>query len=276
MPDQLNTIYAFAFRGSAGRIRFENGFPHSQAKTDADASSSPSNSQKPPSERVHSVKAAQELNQIADEVSERIESELRKHFPPSVRVQAEVRFAPGSLVVEGTVLLLESLGRTALQTVSEEAGKALSELIRMGLQRVLNSFLGAPERAFVLESLTLEPTTIYSDEKEPSSTDAPASKQLFGSTPLRAAPAFWMLLLVLLFQALLIGERVADLSAGRRLNRLAQVLERTSPGKPVGPSQAPAPEGTGGSGQQGDAEMGNAPCALPTSVPTCSSAGRNG
>ncbi|WNG44010.1 hypothetical protein F0U60_07810 [Archangium minus] len=276
MSEQLNTIYAFAFRGSAGRIRFKNGSPHSQANIDVDAPSSPSNSQEPSSERDHSVKAAQELNQIADEVAERIESELRKHFPPSVRVQAEVRFAPGSLVVEGTVLLLGSLGRTALQTVSEEAGKALSELIRMGLQRVLNSFLGASERAFVLESLSLEPTTIYSDEKESGSSDSPASKQLLGFTPLRAAPAFWMLLLVLLFQALLIGERVADLSAERRLNRLAQVLERTSPGQPLGPSQAPTPEGTGGSGRQGDAEMGNAPCVLPSSVPTCSSSGRNG
>lgn len=81
---------------------------------------------------------AEEFNKSAEKISDNSEREVRKLFPSYVRVQADVHFKPGSLVMVATVAVHSWLGNTGLDALKGVAEEQLSALVKMSVLRAMN------------------------------------------------------------------------------------------------------------------------------------------
>jgi hypothetical protein len=78
------------------------------------------------------------LNKEAGSIASDIEREIRRVLGPQFSVQAEISFATGSIIIEGTVLLLCWTGTAALEGLKRE----IAELVRVPVKRLLVEVLG--------------------------------------------------------------------------------------------------------------------------------------
>jgi hypothetical protein len=77
------------------------------------------------------------LNAASGEICAEIERQVKKLVGPEVSVQAEISFSLGSIVIEGTVVLLYWSGTLLLDTIKKEVG----ELVRVPIKRILAEVL---------------------------------------------------------------------------------------------------------------------------------------
>jgi hypothetical protein len=78
------------------------------------------------------------FNEKAELVAEKIEREVKKHMPPYMSVQANIKFEEGSLILTGTVALLSWGGPIVFEAAKEEAAQQLSRLVKASVQRAIN------------------------------------------------------------------------------------------------------------------------------------------
>jgi hypothetical protein len=100
------------------------------------------------------------LNRQADEMAQAIEREVRRLMPPGggITVQADISFYPGSIILEGSVVLLYWAGRTALEPIRDE----LANVIKTVTRRVVNRVITALNATTSLDSgqMTVEVTSV--------------------------------------------------------------------------------------------------------------------
>lgn len=176
------------------------------------------------------------LNRLAPEMTAEIERGLARLMPLSagVTVQAEVRFKTGSLVMEGTVVLLSWAGGIAFNTVRDQ----LADVIKVTVQRTLSSVLAQAKQHLppldaaavpVSMDVKVEPTLPGATASGPS--PAPDPVPTAGRTPAAGVPPSppasrspvpgW-LMLVLGVMGTLVFVLSADLLASRLTSGAAQ------------------------------------------------------
>jgi hypothetical protein len=85
-----------------------------------------------------------ELNKRSQEIAASIESEMRRVLPGTT-VQAEVSFRKGSLLLEGSVVLLSWAGGLVLEAARAEISEVLRVAFRRTITNALNNLSAAPE-----------------------------------------------------------------------------------------------------------------------------------
>ena len=132
MPDNL-VILTFEFEGFAETTKQETSSQNSlNNNTDTIVAESSSNEILP-----HNI-----LNKNADIIAQDIEKELAKLlFKSSTQVKAEVRFYEGSILIQGTVILLSWLGSTILTAGKSAIEEEITRLVKTVVQRVINKAL---------------------------------------------------------------------------------------------------------------------------------------
>ena len=129
MHDQPD-ILTISISGSAGEHRRSWRSP---------AASPPSNNDKTARLSPEEAERAniQELNAKSGEICTEIERQIKKLVGPEISVQAEMSFSPGSIVIEGTIILLCWSGSLVLEAVNKE----IADLVRVPIKRVLAEVL---------------------------------------------------------------------------------------------------------------------------------------
>ena len=90
-------------------------------------------------------------------ITEEIERDIKRLMPPYITVQTSIRFAQGgSIVIEGSVVLLSWVGGIAFAAAQEAAKQHLSTFIKTSVQRVLGQIL--PPEGVNLNSLNVTTT----------------------------------------------------------------------------------------------------------------------
>ena len=87
---------------------------------------------------------ATELNRRSQEIAASIESEMRRLLPGTT-VQAEVSFRKGSLLLEGSVVLLSWAGTLVLEAARAEISEVLRVAFRRTIVNALNDLPAAPD-----------------------------------------------------------------------------------------------------------------------------------
>jgi hypothetical protein len=135
------------------------------------------------------------LNEHADEVAKRLEKEIGRFFRASMSVQAEVRFYEGSLLVEGTVILLGYLGSLALAAGRKTFEAQFSNVIEIATQRVMQwafRTLIPQANAEPMRHIEVTPQTMPlaepTEEQRPAATSVAQQQPVSGSPP-AAVPA---------------------------------------------------------------------------------------
>lgn len=142
-----------------------------------------------------SEKIAADLNREAISISEKIERELRRTLPPTVAVQATVRFEAGSLMVSGMVALLSWAGPIALDAAKEELGK----LVKLCVQRAISrSFSAIPSIVGALE-MSVTPQATASSRSH--------TRSFAASKPGAVTALFVITCVILVLQLMLLFDR---------------------------------------------------------------------
>jgi hypothetical protein len=129
------------------------------------------------SEAADGAEICHALNREADEISARVEDQIQRYLPADagVRSQVQLSFRPGSILLEGTVLLVGWVGSTILAAMKEQ----LAELIKSAIRRTLNSFLpdGVPFPGDVsVSELQVRPVTSGPAAVEGKASEAPVPR----------------------------------------------------------------------------------------------------
>jgi hypothetical protein len=84
---------------------------------------------------------ARDLNKQSQEIAASIESEMRRMLVAhaGITVQAEVAFRRGSLLLEGSVVLLSWAGSLVLEALRAEIGEVIKVAFRRAISNVLNA-----------------------------------------------------------------------------------------------------------------------------------------
>jgi hypothetical protein len=98
------------------------------------------------------------LNEQVDEIASKIEREIRNLVPPSLKVQANIRFTEGSILFEGSILLFTWVGSTIFDAAKKEVEQQLSRIVKSTVERVVNRLL----RLYRVTSITVDVTPEYS------------------------------------------------------------------------------------------------------------------
>jgi hypothetical protein len=81
------------------------------------------------------------LNQHSSLVAEKIEQGLQGLLPPSTTVKCEVSFRSGSLIMMGTIMLLDWVGTMALKATKEALEEQFGNAVKIIVKRVFNQVL---------------------------------------------------------------------------------------------------------------------------------------
>jgi hypothetical protein len=127
------------------------------------------------------------LNNKADDIASDVEREVRRVLRPfvlgAVSVQAEVRFRPGTLIIEGAVIaVVGALGTVTGQAVSQALGQNLARLLEVPINRLLRRWLNRGNEAAVQGQFQFEPfgvdiTPGYSTQIQQQATVPPGSEE---------------------------------------------------------------------------------------------------
>jgi hypothetical protein len=148
MPDELQVLI-FDIKGNV-EVTSE---AEQASTTDQQPSDSKGQASAPAKENpAGSEKIAADLNRKS--ISQDIERELRRILPPTITVQASVRFEAGSLIVSGMVALLSWAGPITLDAAKEELGKLVKLCVQRAISRHLPSIVGAIEMSVTPQAVT--------------------------------------------------------------------------------------------------------------------------
>jgi hypothetical protein len=90
--------------------------------------------------RTLEIRAATALNERAEEMAQAIERELRRlMLGGGITVQADISFHSGSIILEGSVVLLCWAGRTALEPIRDELADCIKTITRRVVNRAINA-----------------------------------------------------------------------------------------------------------------------------------------
>jgi hypothetical protein len=81
--------------------------------------------------------AVEKLNSHSDEIAQELQKEIRRLFRSSVTVQAELTFHEGSIIVEGTIIVMSWLGPLALAAAKKAVEEEFSRVIGVVTKRIL-------------------------------------------------------------------------------------------------------------------------------------------
>ncbi len=143
MSDTFQAI-TFTFEGRAEYLGAYNNGPQVPPRFPNVNPNPPVNPPNPPfspPEQLSQSEVINLLNGKADSIAQQLEREIRRFLPPQTSVQAEVSFSEGSIMMTGTILLIQWLGSTALAAARDEFSNQFKEVIRVGIQRVLSRVL---------------------------------------------------------------------------------------------------------------------------------------
>jgi hypothetical protein len=136
MPNELQ-MFVFAFDGST-EVHPRPAPAIAANRPTPDADDEPRQKPRPAAPVVHTeAEFVGILNEHADEIAKRLEKEIGRFFRASMSVQAEVRFYEGSLIVEGTIILLGYLGSLAFTAGRKAFEAEFSNVIEIATQRVM-------------------------------------------------------------------------------------------------------------------------------------------
>jgi hypothetical protein len=90
-----------------------------------------------PPEYLEELATVEKLNAASGEICAEIERQIKKLIGPEISIQAEISFSSGSIIVEGTVILLCWSGNLLLEGLKKEVG----DLVRVPIKRVLAEVL---------------------------------------------------------------------------------------------------------------------------------------
>lgn len=138
-----------------------------------------------------------ELNKRSQEIAAAIESEMRRVLPGTT-VQAEVSFRKGSLLLEGSVVLLSWAGGLVLEAARAEISEVLRVAFRRTITNALNNLPAAPE----IGAMEMTVTETRRPRASPSPTPREAGALLHGGQT-------WIPVL-LLFLSVLVLILIAD------------------------------------------------------------------
>jgi hypothetical protein len=170
---------------------------------------------------------ASELNKRSQEIAASIESEMRRVLPGTT-VQAEVSFRKGSLLLEGSVILLSWAGALVLEAARAEISEVLRVAFRRTIANALNDLPAAPDVGAMEMTVT--------ETRRPRVSPSPTPRES-GALPSYAGQA-WIPVL-LLFLTVLVLVLIAD--------RFFVISTRPSlPIPQPGPTATPSPTTTPG------------------------------
>jgi hypothetical protein len=177
-------LYVFEFEGTAETIP------------------SPSNKPQP----VSDMGAVSKLNMKSKEIAENIEKEIARFFRSSASVQAEVRFYEGSIIIEGTLLIMSWLGPIALTAGVKAFEIAFARVVEVAIQRVLqrvlldNNIVAEPIRKVDVRSQAITPQ-LEEPESKPAREQLPGARSnMFGNRPTLMSINTVLLLIILALQ----------------------------------------------------------------------------
>ena len=137
-------ILTFVIEGRGETHADDATIPYRSVSADSDGDDSPEEPERYRRERSSSreIYAAEKLNGHADEMAQTIEREVRRLMPlgGGITVQADISFYPGSIILEGSVVLLYWAGRTALEPIRDELANAIKTVTRRVVNRAITAF----------------------------------------------------------------------------------------------------------------------------------------
>lgn len=114
-----------------------------------------------PTGRSIEILAAKALNERAEEMAQAIEREVRRlMLGGGITVQADISFHSGSIILEGSVVLLCWAGRTALEPIRDELANCIKTITRRVVNRAINTLnrmLSAPAPGDAVNRMTSAP-----------------------------------------------------------------------------------------------------------------------
>jgi hypothetical protein len=81
------------------------------------------------------------LNEQASKIAEDLEREIMRFFRSSATVQAEIRFYEGSIIIQGTILIMSWLGPIAIAAGKKAFEEEFARVVQVATQRVLQRAL---------------------------------------------------------------------------------------------------------------------------------------
>jgi hypothetical protein len=127
--------------------------------------------------------AVELLNRRADEMAQNIEREVRRLMPlgGGISVQADISFHSGSIILEGSVVLLCWAARTALEPIRDELANAIKTVTRRVVNRAVTT-LGAGSLPG-LGQMTVEVASVSSPPTTPAVISSAASSEVPQAPP---------------------------------------------------------------------------------------------
>jgi hypothetical protein len=159
---------------------------------------------RPIDEQADEAAVIKYLNDKANEISSDIESEIRQVMPPGsgISPQAEIAFSHGSILVTGTILLLDWAGQIALDTLRDE----IAQVIKIAVKRVVGDAVASfPNLPSMTTSVDVTPVR--------SRSTPPVSSPVTPENPTAASRTSWdwtrvvPIILVVLLLFILILDR---------------------------------------------------------------------
>lgn len=147
--------------------------------------------------------ALSSLVDTTEQVAQQIEEELQSLLPPFTTVRAEVRFYQGSLLMAGTVVLVNWAGSIVFKAAKDTIEEQLSSVIKMTIQRVFTRVLSRPDvpRIFGTTAVVVNPQTSSYQAPSPA---PPGIASAARQPPLVSTPLVWIALATIVLLELFI------------------------------------------------------------------------
>jgi hypothetical protein len=92
------------------------------------------------------------LNTKAEDIADDIQGELRKYLMHGFKIQAEIGFSRGSIILSGTIILIGWAG----PVIADAARKELSEIVRVAVRRVIGRYFSEDNVQFGPMEITVQ------------------------------------------------------------------------------------------------------------------------
>jgi hypothetical protein len=128
--------YVFEFSGSTERIRYSG--ENAYQLPPVEISQGPTRIEEPTDkEAIIGSEEIATLNYNATQIAQDIEKEISRIFRSSATAQAEIRFYEGSIIIEGTIMIMSWLGPIAFAAGTKALESVLSDTVEVAIKRVL-------------------------------------------------------------------------------------------------------------------------------------------
>jgi hypothetical protein len=173
---------------------------------------------------------AQKLNDGSDKMASDIEKEIKRMIPPGsgISAQAEMAFAPGSILLTGSVMLLSWAGQTALEPIKEELGGLIKLAVKKVLARTLPGLGVAPMDIDVVPVVTQKAEQAQEEKAPADQPKTPATQSAVGSLITLQQGWFYAAIgLLTVIVLVLLVDRLLSSEDGRKVIMLQQPAATT-------------------------------------------------